>query len=305
MSKDREVDAIDQQVGPELSGEGEALEDEGQQAVAGISSEANRDALDTLESRELTSLQRNFVLKKIKEGYQRMEELYLNVFDYIQRSQFGYPREYEVRNSVLNAITPEQVEYMMNEDNASFNFGIIYVSPDNRLLIARKLMEGQQSDNGRRSKMTVRDTVTDMLDRSREDVPRPEWQWCFYQDGDMNDSDYEMKADSIADGLMTFKEGLPEGMKGTDLLNFSAFMASRIASGEQPIGYSDSQITATVLDEEGEFDGDGLSYYAAGDIKAREGNSESPTEVRFKSISGPVPEVRFRASLQGKISYYR
>ena len=265
---------------------------------------------ESLLATELSPEQAEYVREAVEAGYER--SMVVNRPLIGKKGVSAFPTKEEALKSALTQLTPAQVDYMMEEGRVPFSFQVKLVAPNNRIDLARALLDGQPKKMNTRSQNQQELFVWGRAERhltGRNDGnSKIEWKWSFYQDQQVID---EVEAwDNVhldlEDRVSAFKAQLPEGMKGTDRFTWAASMADGLEKGKpMDIRFKgDATDTEsyekwhfTILDEEGELTEGGIRYLVGGDFNPgnRYANLDSCGAYRRDG------NARLRAAVDGSI----
>lgn len=248
--------------------------------------------------------QRLWVEERIGETYAASREVNEVLFE--KRDVPPFPEQTAVREAVLKAITPEQVEFMRRSP-APFSFQAKLVASRHREDLLRTLVKDQGKTLGRpeaaRPALYIAEPIRKHFQESSSREKKPTWYWEFGQGaavlGPQRGDDLGL---NLEERIEAFKETLPEGMRGTDRYTWATRVATGLKTGtpwDVQFG-RDRQVVDdwryTLMDEEGTFAVKSFKGLAQGSCQPHRdprivvGYADVPDNkvVLRASVSGPV-----------------
>ena len=280
---------------------------------------------------QLDSTSQDWVEARVKGGLEQSEAVNSVLFG--QAGVPDFPNQDAVIVAALNALTSEQVEYMMQADDglksSPFSFQHKLLSPD--LSTVRTLLDSQPKVMGTPSKEQLGTSIASGVEQhfARKHSTNPTRWFGEFGQGTQIIQPQKDENLSLALGgrIGEFKRSLPKGMRGTDIFTWATRMAAGLSDGKpldcQFAGDArnvlDSEVqNATILDEEGEvtFSIGGRIVVTTGDLGVIDGPCSLPEQyvvagtfaaknrganVGMAKTSVPVDVLRLRSSIDWAI----
>lgn len=291
-------------------------------AVPGLATAINRGLVQAAEpvapeaagsyETQLEGPQVEWVTAQIEAGYERSQVVNAPLLKV--KGVPAFPTKEAALKSALKQLTPKQVEFMMTQGRSPFTFQVKISGPNNRLDLARTLVNGQPhrmdlpAGGQKQSDLKIWEQAEQHMS-GRADSPKAvEWKWSFYQSEQIIEPEqWDDVSETVEARLAKYKEQWAKaGMKGTDRFSQATAMADGLERGK-PLDVrfnGDATNTAeyevwnfTVLDEEGGFTEDKIRFLVGGIFYPY----DRYADLNCYNAGFQVGDARFRAAADGVI----